>query len=174
MAKREDKKKSAKQQSRADAVRAAVDQAFQVTADQAEGTQRRVQEIADELTSVAGRLREALEGARPVTGTDVDGLRGDLELLAKRVAALEKAGTAKAAAPARRAPARKPAARKPAAVKPAAPRAAAAKPAATTTAKPAARKPAAKAAGARTSTAASKVPAARAAARRSAAKRPAS
>jgi polyhydroxyalkanoate synthesis regulator phasin len=154
VAKRDDKKKSAKQQSRTDAVRAAVDQAFQATADQAEGTQRRVQEIADELTSVAGRLREALDGARPVTATDLDALRADITGLTTRVAALEAA----AAKPV-------PAARKPAARRPAAARSA--------TAKPAARKPAAaKAAGARSTTAASKVPAARAAARRSAAKRP--
>jgi len=148
VAKREDKKKNTKQQSRTDAVRAAVDQAFQATADQAEGTQRRVAELADELTTVAGRLREALDGARPVTGADLDSLRAELATLTKRVSALEGA---------------KPAARKPAAATTAKP--AARKPA---SAKPAVRKPAAKPA---TTTAASRVPAARAAVRRTAAKR---
>ncbi len=151
MAKGDEKKKSAKQQSRADAVRAAVDQAFQATADQAEGTQRRVQEIADDLTQVAGRLREALDGARPVTATDFDAVRADIAALTARVGALETA--AKTPAPRRasaKAPAAKPAPARKAPGKPAQPKAPAS----------------------RSSTAASKVPAARAAARRSAAKRP--
>jgi polyhydroxyalkanoate synthesis regulator phasin len=132
--------------SRAEAVRAAVDQAFQATAGRAEVTGRRAQEIADELAGAVTRLRDVLEDARPVTTTDLDGLRAEVAAvqagvagLGERVAALEAA----AAAPA------KPV--KQAGSRPVAPQR-----------KPAAKKPAGRA------SAASRVPAARAAARRQA------
>lgn len=150
------KKTARKDRTRTDAVRSAVDQAFQATADRAEHTQRlaqeRVQDVADELQQIASRLRDTLDDARPATAADVAALREELKSLGSRVAKLET-------------PARKPAARKPAAAKPAARKPAAAKPAA---AKPAAAKPAARKPAARTTraTAASKVPAARAAAKR--------
>lgn len=73
--------------SRADAVRAAVDQAFQATAG---STQKRVQEIADDLASSVGRLRDVLDEARPVTGADLEALRADLAALSVRVEALER------------------------------------------------------------------------------------
>ncbi len=93
MAKRDDKQAAADGASRSGSVRAAVDQALQATAEQAEGTQRRVQELADELTSVVGRLREGLDSARPVTGGDLDDLRAEITAVSKRVAALEKTAT---------------------------------------------------------------------------------
>lgn len=102
--------------SRGDTVRGAFDQALQATAEQAEGTQRRVQELADELTTVVGRLRDGLDSARPVTGADLDAVRADIADLADRVAALEAA-----AKPAGRPAARKPGAKAPA-KKPAKPR----------------------------------------------------
>jgi hypothetical protein len=112
--------------SRAEAVRAAVDQAFQVTAGRAEVTGRRAQEIADELAGAVTRLRDVLDDARPVTSADLDGLRAEVAAvqagvagLGERVAALEAAAAAPAK-PAKRAgsrpvaPQRKPAAKKPA------------------------------------------------------------
>jgi hypothetical protein len=64
--------------------------------------QKRLEDIADELTSAAGRLRDVFD-VRPASGTDIDALRAELAALARRVDALEKA-----AKPApRRAPARK-------------------------------------------------------------------
>jgi hypothetical protein len=112
--------------SRAEAVRAAVDQAFQVTAGRAEVTGRRAQEIADELAGAVTRLRDVLDDARPVTSADLDGLRAEVAAvqagvagLGERVEALEAAAAAPAK-PAKRAgsrpvaPQRKPAAKKPA------------------------------------------------------------
>lgn len=92
---------------------------------QTKSVRRGAREIADELTTVAGRVREALEG-RAVTAADVDALRSDIAGLTARVTALESAveRVPPPAAPL----ARKPAARKPAAAKPPAPMPAAAKP----------------------------------------------
>ena len=111
---------------RADQVRSAVEEAFQSASSQL--TKERAQEIADELSSAADRVREALEQLRPPTGDDVRRLMDRLGSLEKRVAELEIPGRPKPAA-------KKPAAKKPAAKKPAAKKAAK---------KPAAKKSAAK------------------------------
>jgi hypothetical protein len=112
MAKQE-KKKGAKARdaeasdSRADQVRAAVDQAFQAAG--AQLTRERAQEIADDLGAAAQRVRETLEELRPSSVDDIRRLDERLIALEERVAKLEKP-----------APARKPAARRaPAARKPA-------------------------------------------------------
>jgi polyhydroxyalkanoate synthesis regulator phasin len=86
-----------KRQSRGDAVRQAVDEAFQAAAGQAQFTRERAQEIVDELTGAAGRLRDALDDLRPPTGDDVRELREEVRALAARVAALEEAQSAKRA-----------------------------------------------------------------------------
>jgi polyhydroxyalkanoate synthesis regulator phasin len=77
---------ASKRPSRSDAVRSAVDQAFQST-----GVPRdRAQDLVDELAQAAGRVREALEDLRPASSEEIKGLRSDLRALEKRVAALEK------------------------------------------------------------------------------------
>ena len=110
--------------SRTDAVRQAVDQAFQ-----AQIPRERIGELLDELGHTAGRLRGAVDDLRPASADDVKSLRADLQELTARVAALESAAKPK------------PAARKPAAKTTAARRTPAKRAAATTPAKP--RKPAA-------------------------------
>lgn len=82
---------------RADAVRSAVDQAFQATAAQAAsaasasaGARERVQDIADELAQAAGKVREALDDLRPPSAEELRQLQRDVRALEKRVAALEK------------------------------------------------------------------------------------
>jgi len=150
------KKKHKKQESRTDQVRSAVDQAFQQAAGGAQLTRERAQEIADDLASAAGRVRDALDELRPPSGDDVKAVLDRLDAIERRLTALE---AKPAAAPRRRTTtagrttAARAAARKQTATtttrKPAT-RKAAAKPAAakaTTTraaAKPAAAKPAAK------------------------------
>ena len=116
---------------RADQVRSAVEEAFQNASSQL--TRERAQEIADELSSAADRVRDALEQIRPPTGDDVRKLVDRLGTLERRVAALELPGRAKPAAKkpaAKKTAARKRAAKKPAAKKTAAKKAAAKKPAA--------------------------------------------
>jgi|SRR4051794_24046733 polyhydroxyalkanoate synthesis regulator phasin len=82
-------------QTRGDAVRQAVDEAFQAAAGQAQFTRERAQEIVDELAGAAGRLRDVLDDLRPTTGDEVGDLREEVRALAERVAALEAAQTAK-------------------------------------------------------------------------------
>jgi hypothetical protein len=103
--------------SRADAVRQAVDQAFQTQI-----PRERISELIDELGSTAGRLRGAVDELRPASAEEVKTLRADLRALTARVAALESAAAAKPKPAARRAAA------KPAAAKAAAARGTAAKP----------------------------------------------
>ena len=104
MAKKKDAKKE-KRPSRAEAVRAAVDQAFQTTAqataDAGQLTRGRATEIADELVGNISRLRDALDDARPATAEDIKALKTELAALGDRVARLENttAGTAAGAAP---------------------------------------------------------------------------
>jgi polyhydroxyalkanoate synthesis regulator phasin len=80
--------------SRSDAVRKAVDQAFQATAGQAQTTAQttrdRAQELVDDLAQAAGRVREALDDLRPPTADDLRSLREDLDALERRVARLEE------------------------------------------------------------------------------------
>jgi uncharacterized protein YicC (UPF0701 family) len=145
------KKKKHKQESRTDQVRSAVDQAFQQAAGGAQLTRERAQELADELSQAAGKVRDALDELRPATGDDLKPILDRLEAIEARLTKLEKPAprrrastatrattarsTAAAQAAARKQPART--ARKPAA------KSTAAKPAAKSTAKPSARKPAA-------------------------------
>ncbi len=85
MAKKEKKGTSKRESaSPADAVRSAVEQAFAATAGGAASTRDRAQEIVDDITSAASRVREALG---PLD--DVRGLRTEVDSLARRVAALE-------------------------------------------------------------------------------------
>jgi hypothetical protein len=89
--------------SRTDAVRQAVDQAFQTQLPTG-----RISELLDELGNTAGRLRGAVDDLRPASSEDVKALRADVGALAARVDALEAA--AKSAAPKPRARKPKPAA----------------------------------------------------------------
>jgi len=76
--------------SRTEAVRSAVDQAFQATAGTAtQGARDRAQDLVDELAQAAGRVREALDDLRPPTAEEIKALRADLKALEERVAALE-------------------------------------------------------------------------------------
>jgi hypothetical protein len=133
-----------KKQSRTDAVRQAVDQAFQTQI-----PRERISELLDELGSTAGRLRGAVDDLRPASAEEVKVLRADVQALTARVAALETAAAKPKPAPARRPAATKKPAAGAAAAKPATAAAKSAK-SASTTAKPAKaataakRKPAAK------------------------------
>jgi hypothetical protein len=77
-------KKSAKGGT-ADAVRGAVERAFEG----AGVTQKRTREVVDEVAHAAARVRAALEDLRLLE--DVRGLKAEVEALASRVAALEGA-----------------------------------------------------------------------------------
>jgi polyhydroxyalkanoate synthesis regulator phasin len=76
---------------RGDAVRQAVDEAFQAAAGQAQFTRERAQDLVDELSGAAGRLRDVLEELRPAGTDDVRDLRAEVKALAERVAKLEAA-----------------------------------------------------------------------------------
>ena len=105
--------------SRTDAVRQAVDQAFQ-----AQIPRERIGELLDEIGNTAGRLRGAVDDLRPASVDDVRSLRAELRELMSRVAALEAAAKPK---PAARRPAAKSAAAKSAAARSGAQKSAAAK-----------------------------------------------
>ena len=80
----------AEKNSRTDAVRKAVDQAFQSTAGTATTQARdRAQDLVDDLAQAAGKVREALDDLRPPTGDEIRSLRADLEALERRVSKLE-------------------------------------------------------------------------------------
>ena len=86
----------AESNSRTEAVRKAVDQAFQATAGQAataasatQGARDRAQDLVDELAQAAGKVREALDDLRPAGAEEIRALRADLRALEERVAALE-------------------------------------------------------------------------------------
>lgn len=81
-------------QSRADALRAAVDQAFEATAFGARSTRERAQEVADDLVAAAGRVQRMLDDLRPPTGEDVRALQRRIEELEARIAKLEEGGRA--------------------------------------------------------------------------------
>jgi gas vesicle protein len=85
--------------SRSDAVRSAVDQAFQATASQvpaaAEQGRERAQDIVDQLAQAAGRVRDVLDELRPPTGDELRTLQQTVADLEKRVAALEKSSAPK-------------------------------------------------------------------------------
>jgi polyhydroxyalkanoate synthesis regulator phasin len=90
----------AKKQKRSDAVRSAVDEAFQVAAGQVAGqamsTRDRASELVDALAGAAGRLRDVLDDLRPPSGDELNALRDEVralrrevETLGERVARLE-------------------------------------------------------------------------------------
>jgi polyhydroxyalkanoate synthesis regulator phasin len=99
------KKGGKTERSRADSVRAAVEQAFEATAQGAGPVRERAQELADELSGAATRFREVLEELRPWSPDEVAKLRERVAALEARVGELEAARAA-APAPARRAPAK--------------------------------------------------------------------
>jgi hypothetical protein len=70
--------------SRTEAVRQAVDQAFQ-----SQIPRERISELLDELGNTAGRLRGAVDDLRPASAEEVKVLRADLQALAARVDTLE-------------------------------------------------------------------------------------
>jgi hypothetical protein len=78
-----------KSPSRVDAVRDAVDQAFQTQI-----PRERISELLDELGSTAGRLRGAVDDLRPATAEDVKSLRAEVRELTRRIDVLEKAKAA--------------------------------------------------------------------------------
>ncbi len=78
--------------SRTDAVRQAVDQAFQTQI-----PRERISELLDELGNTAGRLRGAVDDLRPASAEEVKTLRADLQALTARVEKLEVEAKAKPA-----------------------------------------------------------------------------
>jgi polyhydroxyalkanoate synthesis regulator phasin len=108
-----DRKDEKADASRTDQVRSAVDQAFQAAGSQL--SRERAQEIADDLSAAAQRVRETLEELRPPSTDELRDLQDRLAALERRVAALEKPAPKPRRPPATRKPAqRKPTARKPA------------------------------------------------------------
>jgi len=89
----------------ADAVRSAVEQAFSVTVGGAASTRGRAQDLVGDLTSAAGRVREALDDLRVLD--DLKRLRAEVDALSDRVAALEGAEPPKRRSPVPRVPARR-------------------------------------------------------------------
>ena len=80
--------------SRTEAVRSAVEQAFQTQAATAanatQGARDRAQDLADDVAEAAARVRGALDDLRPPTAQEIRALRDDLASLEQRVAALER------------------------------------------------------------------------------------
>jgi hypothetical protein len=91
MAKKDNKKKSKKKDnSGADpvgAVRTAVERTFHATADSAQSTRTRAQDLVDEVAGAAGRLREMIEQVGVL-----EDLKKQVDSLARRVQALEGGG----------------------------------------------------------------------------------
>ena len=76
------------------AVRTAVERTFHATADSAQSTRSRAQDLVDEVAGAAGRLREMVEQIGVL-----EDLKKQVEGLSQRVAALEKgSGAARSAA----------------------------------------------------------------------------
>ena len=127
MAKKDKKKSKKKDNPGTDAVgavRTAVERTFQATADQAQSTRTRAQDLVDEVAGAAGRLREMVDQLGVL-----EDIKKQVEALSSRVAALERGGgsakpaattSRKPAASRKRATSRKTAARKTAARKTAA------------------------------------------------------
>ncbi len=84
----------AEKNSRTEAVRSAVEQAFQSQAATAASATRdargRAQDLVDDLAQAAGRVRGALDDLRPPTADEIRALRDELRALEERVAALEE------------------------------------------------------------------------------------
>lgn len=74
---------------RADALRTAVDQTFQAAAGQAQVTRDRAQELVEDLSSTATRVRDLIDDLRPASGDELKSLRKRISALERRVAELE-------------------------------------------------------------------------------------
>jgi hypothetical protein len=88
MAKKDKKKSKKKDTPGADAVgavRSAVEKTFHATADSAQSTRTRAQELVDELAGASKRVREMIEQLGVL-----EDLKKQVDALASRVAALEK------------------------------------------------------------------------------------
>jgi hypothetical protein len=148
MAKKDKKKSKKKDNSGTDAVgavRTAVERTFHATAEGAQSTRTRAQDLVDEVAGAAGRLREMVDQLNVL-----EDIKKQVEALSSRVAALERGGgSAKPAATTSRKPAasRKTAARKTAARKTAARKTAAKSSGTTRKAASSRKKPAAKSSG---------------------------
>jgi len=77
---------------RADALRTAVDQTFHAAAGQAQMTRDRAQELVDELSHTAARVRDLLDDLRPPTADEIRALHDELRALERRVSKLEGRG----------------------------------------------------------------------------------
>jgi hypothetical protein len=93
--KKKDKKDGAQAEA-VDAIRAAIERGLQVSAEGAQATRERTRELVDEIASAAGRVRQSLEDMRVLD--ELRRLRGEVEALATRVAALERPGSASSTA----------------------------------------------------------------------------
>jgi ABC-type transporter Mla subunit MlaD len=86
------------QKKRSEQVRQAVDEAFKATSGRAQEGRDLAQEVVDELTSAAGRLRDVLEDMRPPSGDDLRGLRDEVTALRREMQAIgERLGKLEAA-----------------------------------------------------------------------------
>ena len=88
-AKKKPKKKDTPGTDAVGAVRTAVERTFHATADSAQSTRSRAQDLVDEVAGAAGRLREMVEQIGVL-----EDLKKQVEALSSRVAALEKGGGA--------------------------------------------------------------------------------
>jgi len=79
----------------AGALKAAVDKTFQATVGGAQVTRGRAQEIVDDVSQAAGKVRSVLEDLRLATGEDVKSLRDEISELKSRVKKLEQAQSSK-------------------------------------------------------------------------------
>jgi len=79
-----------RKQTRAEAVRSAVDEAFAAAAGQAQSTRTRAQDLVGDLSQAAGGVRGALDDLRPATSGELRELRELVRALSERVSALER------------------------------------------------------------------------------------
>ncbi len=91
---KKDKKKSRKDApaEAVGAVRTAVERTFLATAGGALSTRERAQDLVDEVATAASRVRGKLEDFNVVE--DLKGLHAEVDALKRRVAELERSGTA--------------------------------------------------------------------------------
>jgi hypothetical protein len=89
--KKKDKPADGAQAEAVDAIRSAIERGLQVSAEGAQATRERTRELVDEIASAAGRVRQSLEDMRVLD--ELRRLRGEVEALAGRVAALERPGS---------------------------------------------------------------------------------
>lgn len=77
----------------ADALRTAVDRTVQATVGQASASRERAQDLVEEVSQVAGKLRDTLDDLRVASREDVREVEQRLADIEKRLAALEKPAT---------------------------------------------------------------------------------